>query len=294
MGIYPTNKFDKISESLIKKYDLLSELSEEDRAEYLKLEWTSALWEAIWKSLPEKAEQKLNEYRNKLQIALSKKIWDIPVGLQYYRMGWKEKIKSCGSTPLKKKDLDNDVKEKIVNSVSKIPVVISENPNNYRVIELMIWDDTYKILDPSFSWDFMDDNYSETYSYSIYSNFYKDWYHFLNKWVWWNDIEQWENKKLKEFVKDREKEWFHIPSKEEIKDLLHKLWDIAGLDNEEDEMAMLMYLTWMKWKYRLSMWNNSKNEEVHDQLSCFDEGRSFKSRPKNSWVGNLLMIRKNN
>lgn len=73
----------------------------------------------------------------------------------------------------------------------------------------------------------------------------------------WDNVDYWGNKPLANYVKEKQREWLHIPSGEEMKELLAELGKGINL-SESGQVAMLMYLTGMDWSYRLSSmgWNS--------------------------------------
>ena len=80
-------------------------------------------------------------------------------------------------------------------------------------------------------------------------------------------IDQRENKELKAYVKQKQKEWFQIAKRDEIYKLLVRLWNgtyPSWVDEDQwAQIAMLMYLTWMNGSYCLDDW-----EQV--DWSCID------------------------
>ena len=164
---------------------------------------------------------------------------EIPQGLKDYRKAWKDKIR-C---------LSDNTKEKIAKVAENIPVKVETDSDGSRLIEFKLWNKTRKILVPK-----LETNTDEKYFDS------EEW-EFITKrdervqlwWMMWNDVSKWKNEKLKDYVQQKQKEWLHIPSQDEMKILLENLGNQADLDDIEDEIAMLMYLTGMDWYYWLSM-----------------------------------------
>jgi hypothetical protein len=115
-----------------------------------------------------------------------------------------------------------------------------------RLIEFKLWDKTRKILDPKLC----------THTNIIYCNNWEDKNKVKLWWMRWDFIGLWGNEKLAYYVGQKQKEWLSIPKFEDVKILLEELWSIANLDEEWDQIAMLMYLTWLNWCYRLAMKNN--------------------------------------
>lgn len=189
---------------------------------------------------------------------------EIPQELADFREKWKEKIRG----------IDDESKEKIIKTAENIPVKVEIDNDGSRLIEFKLWNKTYKILDPKLK-THSDDEYK-----------YNPDYHSINRiddtvflrWMRWDDVENWENKKLKEYVKEKQWEWLHIAKIEEMKVILNELWKEANLKDVSDKIAMLMYLTWMDWWYRLSMWNlkySNSQASSRSELECIDSYRLF-------------------
>ena len=75
----------------------------------------------------------------------------------------------------------------------------------------------------------------------------------------WDDIGKWKCVGAREFVNKYSD--MHLTGFEEIIALLTDLWKEASLTDESDKIAMLMYLTWMDWFYRLTM-KDSKSRHM--------------------------------
>ena len=190
---------------------------------------------------------------------------EISEELENYREAWKDKIKN----------IDDESKEKIIKAAENIKVNEKIDSDGSRLIEFKVWWKKWKILDPILN-NHTDDEYRWAGSYSsineITRNEVKLW------WMKWDDVDNWQNKKLAKYVKQKQREWLHIAKIEEMKDLLGKLWAEAGLDKEDDQIAMLMYLTGMYWRYRLSMWDNKSSNSQGDSRSgliCCADSRLF-------------------
>ena len=109
----------------------------------------------------------------------------------------------------------------------------------------------------------------------------------------WDNVDEWRNKKLKEYVKEKQREWLHIPKIEEMEGLLSELWGEADLSFKQDQIAMLMYLSGMAWWYWLSMWADKRSwsEDTRSRITCSNKYREI------SWINdtdtisaNLLMM----
>ncbi len=70
--------------------------------------------------------------------------------------------------------------------------------------------------------------------------------------MWWDNVDEWENQKLKEYVKRKQSEWLHLATEKEMKTLFQELWKYLNLRDEADKIAAFMYLTGMDWWYFLS------------------------------------------
>ena len=207
------------------------------------------------------AATELNEIREKkLYVNM-----EIPEELENYRKAWREKIEN----------IDDESIEKIIKAAEKIPVNVETDSDGSRLIEFKVWWKEWKILDPilnnhtNYKYRWTGSNNSIT---EVTRNEVKLW------WMKWDNTDNWKNKKLAEYVKQKEREWLHIAKIEEIKDLLAKLWDEVGLDSKSDQIAMLMYLTGMDWYYRLSMWdyeNSNSQASWRSRLNCCDNYRNF-------------------
>ena len=145
--------------------------------------------------------------------------------------------------------VNDDVKEKIVEAAKKMDIKHEIDEIGNRLITIKIGDDLYKFL------NFKVERYSDNkYKYFNCGND-----NVMLWWMIWDNPKDWDNKKLAKFVMRNQKDWMDIPTIEDIKDLLHKLWDLAWLDEESDKIAMFMYLTGIEWRYYLSMWDENKS-----------------------------------
>lgn len=195
--------------------------------------------------------------------------------LEDFHKKWKERIYNIG----------NESKEKIIKTAENIPVKVEAESDGSRLIEFELWNKTYKILNPNLN-NYTYEIFRDTSNYNSITHInhtcVKLW------WMRWNNVDQWDNKKLADYVKQKEKQWLHIPKREEMEILLSELWKKAGLDTEEDQIAMLMYLTWMDWCYRLSMWDG--RIESRSVLECYDIYRSLWCSRHVLTNANLCMI----
>ena len=204
---------------------------------------------------------------------------EIPDDLKNYREARKEKIKY----------VTGENKERIIKAVDKIPVKVKRDSDGSRLIEFKFGEKTYKILDPRLE-NHTDDRYKHHTNYDVVTKLDSDdvklW------WMRWDAIESWKNEKLKEYVKQKETEWLHIPKIEEMRDLLWKLWNSANLHNEDDQVAMFMYLTGMFWWYWLSMWDSKKSGRLYIRsfLTCNNHAHYFDRTSFDGDTGCLCMM----
>lgn len=177
--------------------------------------------------------------------------WEIPRDLKEYRKKREERIHLLGN---------RTAKEQIIQTCNKIPMKVKTESDGSRLIEFAIWWKTRKILIPNLvaHSDFTERRH-ESDPYCVENRFNV----VLLRSMLWDDIEGWTNQELKEFVKQKEGEWLHIPSENEMKELLAELWKQADL-YDRDTIAMLMYLTGMNWTYRLT----AKDSNSRYRLVC--------------------------
>lgn len=241
-------KSKKEKERLQKEYEEKLAKADEDIADKNKAYEDAQIahrWE-VEQKITENSENKENS--------------EIPQDLKDFREAWEERI--IGS------------KEKIIKTAENIPVKVETESDGSRLIEFKLWNKTYKILDPKLK-THSDDEYKCNSNYDSINHIDDT---MSLRWMRWDDVEKWENKKLKEYVKEKQWEWLHIAKIEEMRDLLNELWKEANLKDESDKIAMLMYLTWMDWWYRLSMWNHkhsNSQESSRSVLGCTGDNRDF-------------------
>jgi hypothetical protein len=158
-----------------------------------------------------------------------------------------------------------------------------------RLIEFKLRGKTCKILDPRLE-DHTDDEYRRPVNYSSITGVDRDYVKLW--WMVWDNVNEWKNEKLKVYVKKKESEWLHIPKIEEMKDLLGELWKQSDLTDQNDQIAMLMYLTGIYWDYWLSMWDyeRSWSEDSRSVLHCSVDGRYFIYDDRYNYFASLCMI----
>lgn len=161
-----------------------------------------------------------------------------PKKLRYYREEWKEKCKSFRS--------DKNAQDKIMQASENISVKVNVDNDGGRLITLQLKNKTYKILDPGLG---KIQKYNE---YLLSKNELSGDKKYDEQLIrMCGDVDEWADWDVKKYVKQKQIEWFHIPSKKEINGLLSELWDIANINSEDDQIVMLMYLTGLYWDYLL-------------------------------------------
>ena len=258
----------------LKKREELSKRLKEYPNEALKkaLEWIQAK-----KEQGEREKMEENE----------RKVTEVPQEIKDFREKWKYKISSIHT------DLNDKIKNKIIEATNKIAPKIEIEPDWSRAIEIKIWWKEYKILDINME-THTDDEYRTNY-----------WYIRMKKdevELWWmrgDNVDTWKNQKLKEYVKEKQREWFHISKIEEMKDFLNELWKAAWLRKRRYKIAMLIYLTGMCGRYWLSMWDDEKSDSQANSrsvLDCNDCTRGFNcvdSGDRGDGAGLCMMSYKN-
>ena len=253
------------------------ELPEEEKSDYQRLKWIENLAKVLWKKVPQNVKKKLEQYRDKVakmigiineeeseDSKISKDLElsefsECPQDLKDARELWEKEIR----------DISDESKEKIFKAAEKIPVKVEKDIDGNKLIEFSLNGKKYKILDP----DLVANSDRSFLLVDVAGH----------EWMIWDDVEQWKNQKLKEYVKQKQLEWFHIPNIEEMKNLLDKLWNLANLHEEKDKIAMLMYLTGMNWAYWLSMSDKKSRQilfsDTYNSTWFYDNGyESFYAR----------------
>lgn len=208
----------------------------------LLLEWlTDEKKDRLFEMLKQEKE---NRTENEIED-----FWNIPQSLQEYRKAREKNIRH----------IPESTKKRIIEIAKKIPLKVEVDSDGSRLITIKMDNKTIKILDPKLE-THTDNNYV---CISIPSEITSKRKSIVDvQWMLWDNVDEWKNQKLKEYVKQKEGEWLHIPKIEEIKEILKELWEQANLD-EQEQILMFMYLTGMDWGYRLSAcydkesWNES-------------------------------------
>ena len=162
----------------------------------------------------------------------------------------------------------------MIERLERIPVNVEILEDGSRLVEIKFKTFAYKILDPNLT-NHSDEEYKFRCEYKAIG--------WVNRnevtlaWIEDDDENKWENQKLKEYVKQMQLLWLHIPKVEEMKTLLRRLHLKLDLPEPKDEemkmkyaVAALMYLTWINWWYWLSMWNWESSENTSYWRSYFD------------------------
>jgi len=264
----PTSWNDKLN-SIMEQWNKLSDKEQSELLQVLQQDKKEKLEEDVrgWSRISENRTDNAWETFEYPEIT-----WDpeLVEELKGYREQWKEKIQIISKS-----------KSKILKTVKNISVNLKKDTDwKGRLIEFKLWNKKYVILDPKLNIHSDDE-----------CNFVK----FSG--MLWDNIENWTNQKLKQYVKEKQWEWLHIAKIEEMKSILRELWKYAGLgneneDDEADQIAMLMYLTGMNWGYWLSMWNNKKSwsKDSRSMLYWSVYGRNFYWRDNDCFPESLCMI----
>lgn len=138
-------------------------------------------------------------------------------------------------------------KEKIKNAAENIKCEVEMYDNWARRVHLKFWKHwctdlyfTEYLLDPEkVLWDYSENEPNPiTWGESINVNL---------AWIEWPDPDNWEDYKVRNYYQRRT-----MPTNEWMRSVLNILWNYAGLHEERDQIALMMYLTGMEWKYWLA------------------------------------------
>ena len=214
-----------------------------------------------------KAKLKTSDWQEKLDVS------NVPWWLKDYREVWEKKMKF----------LSDEKKEAIIEAAKTIELdAEKEREDGSRLIKFKIDGKLYRILD-------VDLKTHTDERYAILGKWDVTWRRKTEVKLWWmrwNNIDMWKNGKLKTYIKrERDKEWLHLWDEADLKNLLSKLWERAGLSDKWDQIAMLMYLTGMEWRYRWKMING----DLSPKLVCGDENCVLRhDNDKNYYSGLFL------
>ena len=211
------------------------------------LRWKLERLERQRELLQEKYEQA--QIAHRWQVEFTEEI-EITEELRKFREKWKQEI-----------DLDEYTKNKIIATVEKIQKRANKEKDWSMLVEFELWWETYKTLDVNLG------RHSDIEYLTSYEYIWQEKDKVYLRWMIWDETSNRKNKKLKEYVQAKEREWFVIKKIEEMKELLDKLWAAAGLKDESDKIAMWTYLTWNYGDYLLTMWDNKKSDKKLDSRS---------------------------
>ena len=270
--IIPKKWDDKTRQDLI---DDLNSLSDDD---------IMKIWETIQQQKIKQEQQKKEQEQQARQTKAIQELKD-------YRTTWGRKIMLTNYWNM----------NKIVKFLEKVPLKMEVESDGSRLVEFRLWNKKYKILDPNLE-NHTDDEYKTYYIANNTSTKNKGEITQKTKcsvkahWMQWDNTENWRNQKLKEYIKQKETEWLHIAKVTEILKLLNKLGDATNIDNEEDQIAMLMFLTGIDWTYRLNEWEDDREWRKTRNNITFGTGVANRWIGRNNPLGavakNLLMISK--
>lgn len=178
--------------------------------------------------------------------------------------------------------MDDEIKKKIIKTSEKIPMDIKKMDWN-TVFEISLWWKKYSIM-------------------NVNLNRHAGWY-VEERWISHkrhgeivfheiNNNPNEKNLKFDKYLKSQEEIWFFMPSEDSVRDILWELWKQAGLDNEKNEIAMLMYLIGIEWNY----WLTSNAESWVSLLSCWTWKWDLERQVWSTyWLdGRIILISKQN
>ena len=144
-----------------------------------------------------------------------------------------------------------EILNKIIQSAEQIKHSVEIDGEGNKLSTIILWNKEYKILEPNLE-NHTDENHGH-YKDRGFTSIHK----FKKKevdldWIRWDNPDWWLNKKFAEYVKEKKSEWFHIPWKE-FEEMLLELWKVSGSEKTDEQLLLLIYLTWMDGDYRLSM-----------------------------------------
>lgn len=205
--------------------------------------------------------------------------WNLDVwnnGQQYlenYRKSWIDNIYW----------ISDKSKSMIISKSKTIPLEIDIDNYDGKLIKFKIWYKTYKIFEPNWA-KHLDDQFIKNSKRNLITNKERDYidYDGIRKMQSAIREEIWVYENLRKYVFRKERELsMYMPNEDDIKDLLWELWKHADLRNESDQIAMLMYLTWMEWCY----WTWTKNI-----LNCHNDDRNISSEYYRHGFASIFMF----
>ena len=182
-----------------------------------------------------------------------------------------------------KSRVSDEFKIKMKNVVNRIPLRTSMEKDWSRLIEFTLKWKKYRRLDVNVKANSDDGIKVENDAYSYSGSWRADYgvgdvkTVFLG-WIEWDNVDNWKNKKLKEYVKAKQSEWFYIPKIEQMQNVLKELWEETGIEEEKDQMKMLAYLVGVVWEYWLSMRDGKDDGFEHRNIMKFYPKCAFFTR----------------
>ena len=195
--------------------------------------WTIHYW--MW-------EEEYDEYyATSDEKAEDDEFWveTLPDWLSEYRNLWKQKIRW----------ISPEAKEKIIKAWESIKCEFDDLKNWWRMVTLMFGKHWSKMMFSEFplNADNVLEEYSEkepnpvTWGESINVNL---------AWIKWPNLDNWEDYKVRSYIGN-----YWMPTIEWVRSTLYILWKYAGLYEEREQIALMMYLTGMEWTYWLEEWD---------------------------------------
>ena len=221
----------------------------------------------------EDAENSYNEYKvaHRWKVEdLAENGGEIPPELKNFREKWKNEIRY----------ISNESKEKIIKAAEKIQVKVKPLADGSRDIEIKLADETYKMVDVNLE-KHSDVDYLSSYKSNLQTK--------KEVRLWWmrgDDTRKRKNKKLAKYVEQERQKGLKIPSGDSWEKLLKELWANAWLNDESDQVAMLMYLTWMYGFYC----NTMGGKASRSGLRCVDYYRWFFFLSNDDYNASLCLI----
>lgn len=160
--------------------------------------------------------------------------------LTSYRVAWEDAIDY----------ISGETKEKIIKAAKNIPLYMNIDSEGNVWVRFILGNKQWAYMYPELI-NHTDDKYKHINQLNITGRVIVD---VNDSSIRQNDIKQWKNKKLKNYVQEMQKKWINIISEEEKSEILSELWKLAKLEKERDQILMLMYLTGMEWEYWIQNW----------------------------------------
>ncbi len=201
---------------------------------------------------------------------------DLPQQIVEYRNLWDQRIRG----------ISDESKEKIKDAVKDMsPILLLDKTDKSKHIFFKLWDKNinknvlYIILDPVL--DFYKRPYFwENFRHIKYSSIKP-----INQYYSTENCIK--DPALSNFVNNKNYNWLYLPKTGKIQELLQNLWNKAELNDVSDQIAMLMYLTWIDGEFFVDF----EDEKPSSILSSNYIDRNI--YPLKEWkylIANLLMI----